>query len=269
MSLIVALMTDRDGRARVAAGARGAAAVRFCATVGDALAAALGPDVGMILVAPRDGAGVPTDGLIATLRHDRPAIPVIAYCAPALDATADIHAAARAGASALLFRGVDDVGMALRSALLSARDDCAAQRVLRELAGLVPDPVRPILEHCLGHARTPLTVHGVARALGVHRKTLVSRLAHAGLPGPRAVIGWSRLLIVAHALEDPGLPVERVALEFEFPSSTALRNILRRYTGLRPAEVRENGGLTCVLHLFRRALVARSPQGAGVPGPAR
>lgn len=30
--------------------------------------------------------------------------------------------------------------------------------------------------------------------------------------------------------------------------------MLRRYTGLRPLEIRENGGLRCVLHAFKRAV---------------
>ena len=68
------------------------------------------------------------------------------------------------------------------------------------------------------------------------------------------MICWLRLLLVAHELEQPGYPVERIAVDFDFPSSTALRNMLKRYTGLRPAELRQNGGLRCALHLFRQVL---------------
>jgi AraC-like DNA-binding protein len=135
--------------------------------------------------------------------------------------------------------------------------------VLREVRPMLPATVRPIVEHCVLRARTPLTVAGVARALGVHRKTLVNKLRRAGFPGPRAIIGWSRLLLAAHALEDPGRPVERIALDLEFASATAMCNMLRRYTGLRPREVRENGGVACVLHLFTRALGDAPPTRVG------
>jgi hypothetical protein len=33
--------------------------------------------------------------------------------------------------------------------------------------------------------------------------------------------------------------------------------MLRRYTGLRPQQVREHGGLRCVVEAFRRSLAAR------------
>jgi hypothetical protein len=43
----------------------------------------------------------------------------------------------------------------------------------------------------------------------------------------------------------------------EFASATALRNMLRRYTGLRPQQVRERGGLRCVVEAFRRSLAEK------------
>jgi hypothetical protein len=43
--------------------------------------------------------------------------------------------------------------------------------------------------------------------------------------------------------------------------------MLLRYTGLRPRELRENGGAHCVLHLFKRELGA-ARDSAGVRPPA-
>jgi hypothetical protein len=40
--------------------------------------------------------------------------------------------------------------------------------------------------------------------------------------------------------------------------------MLRRYTGLRPHEIRENGGARCVIHLFERELAGERP-GAVMP----
>ncbi len=96
----------------------------------------------------------------------------------------------------------------------------------------------------------------VANALGVHRKTLVDRLKAAQLPSPRAIIGWCRLLVAARVLDDPGRTVEQVALMLDFPSGTALRNMCKRYTGLRTGEVRQNGGVRCLMHAFKRELAA-------------
>jgi AraC-like DNA-binding protein len=76
------------------------------------------------------------------------------------------------------------------------------------------------------------------------------------------MIGWCRLLIAARVLDDPGRTVEQVALKLDFPSGAALRNMFKRYTGLRTTEVRENGGVRCLVHVLKRELAAVS---AGKP----
>ena len=81
---------------------------------------------------------------------------------------------------------------------------------------------------------------------------------------------WARLLAAAWLLEDGGRSVEQTAHLLSFESPNALRNLLKRHTGLRPIEVRENGGLRCVLALFRAALARRraaSPEGLAPTAP--
>src|SRR4029079_12236459 len=114
----------------------------------------------------------------------------------------------------------------------------------------------------------------IAHALGIARRTLVSRLASAGLPGPAALITWSRLLVVAHLLEDPARSVDQVAAAVGFPSSTSLRVTCKRYTGVRPLDLRSRGGHRHVLDLIRaevgmeqRAIGLRAALRASLGGP--
>ncbi|HVE77752.1 MAG TPA: helix-turn-helix domain-containing protein [Gemmatimonadaceae bacterium] len=93
------------------------------------------------------------------------------------------------------------------------------------------------------------------------RRTFLNRLVDAGCPPPSEIIGWARLLVAAHFIEDPMRRVDRVAVDLDFPSGSALRNMLKRYTGLQPREVREKGGMRCVLEAFR----SRFGQGAQAP----
>jgi AraC-like DNA-binding protein len=259
-----ALILDREAQARVRAalacaghgGAPGGVAVEFHATGASLLAAVRERRLAAVVLEPRDGAGLATDATVRAIRRGYPSLPVIAYVLPGRACSADILALARAGVHELVLRGVDDVGIALRAAVSSAVRQSVAERVLREAAPLVGTAALEILRYCLEHAAEAPTIHGVARALGVHRKTLVNRMRAASLPPPRALLGWCRLLVAAELLDDPARPVEQVALELDFPSGTAFRNMLRRYTALGPREVRENGGLECVLHAFKRALVA-------------
>lgn len=215
---------------------------------------------GVVVVDLRDRTGAPTLDVVRTIREEFPSVPVVAYCTLTPDTSRDILALARAGVNDLILRGVDDVGVTLRSVITTAQEHCGAKHVLEAIGPLVPPSVVPFLRYCLEHARQALSVADVASALGVHRKTLVDRLAGASLPTPSAMIAWCRLTLAARMLEDPGRSVEQVALLLDFSSGTALRNMLKRYTGLSPREVRENGGLQCVLHAFRRTLAAPPTQ---------
>jgi hypothetical protein len=121
MPLIVALVADRVGRARLRDAMRGLAAVHCCDSAAEARAAALGPDIGAVVVEPRDPSGTSTDALVAALRRERPAVPVLAYCSLGRGIAADIHAVTRAGASTIVLRGYDDERVALRRASMRPR----------------------------------------------------------------------------------------------------------------------------------------------------
>ena len=264
---VLALVRDRDARARLQGALRGVGTLRFCERPTDLAPAVAGGGVHAVLVEPRDSAGNPMAHLVSALRTGFPRVPVVAYCDHRRDASGDILALARAGVHELVFRESDDVRTVFASVLSSAGLQCTAATILERLRDRVPPDLRSVVAYCLEHAAEPLTVSRVAAALGVHRKTLVFRLAKAHFPPPSALIGWCRILTAARLLEDEGRTVERVAMELDFPSGAALRNMLRRYTGLRPAELRERGGLRYALTLFERAL-SRTRDREPAPGLA-
>jgi AraC-like DNA-binding protein len=252
--IVAVLVREMAARARIQDALRGYAAVRTCDQQDELIALVTEGLVGVVVVDVRDRTGAPTIAMVRTIRDGFPSVPVVAYCALTPDSSRDILALARAGVNDLILRGVDDVGVALRSVIATAQEHCGAKHVLETIAPLVPPSVVPFLRYSLEHARQAVTVADAASALGVHRKTLVDRLATAGLPTPSAMIAWCRLTLAAQMLEDPARSVEQIALLLDFSSGASLRNMLKRYTGLSPREVRENGGLRCVLHVFRQAL---------------
>jgi AraC-like DNA-binding protein len=174
---------------------------------------------------------------------------------------------ARAGVHDLVRAGFDDVGFALGAALASATASCATAAARDELENLVTPDAWPFVSYCLTRAHGPISVGAAADALGLDRRTLVRRLERAGLPSPRRIAGWCRVVAAARLLDEPIYTLEQAALRLEFPSGTALRNMLFRYTGLKPRELRENGGVHCVMHLLRRELGA-ARAGTGLRPPA-
>jgi len=154
-------------------------------------------------------------------------------------------------------------------ALASARRETAAANILRVVEPLVPRPLWAFFSYCAVNATRPLDVEHVAAELRVHRRTLAGRLARAGLPGPRKIVAWHRLLHAARLLEEPGRSLERIAEELAFPSASALHNLFCRYTGLLPSEVRARGGLPPVLCAFERTLRAAKARPTSTVGHPR
>jgi AraC-like DNA-binding protein len=267
--VVVALVIGTKCRARVRGALAGRADVRFCELRGDLVPLAKSARASAILAEPRDRAGDDVSDVIAAVRNGMPSVPVIAYIADHQTSSGDILAMARAGVHDLVRAGFDDVGFALGAALASATAACATTTARDELESLVAADAWPFVSYCLTRAHGPISVRSAAAALGLDRRTLVRRLERAGLPQPRRVAGWCRVIAAARLLDEPIYTLEQAALRLDFPSGTALRNMLVRYTGLRPREIRENGGVRCVLHLFKRELTtARTDTGVRPPASA-
>lgn len=257
--MLLALITGRLERLRISTAVRGHATPQFVGTTGELvahLAASSSVPIALV-VEPRDCDGRSTATIVSELVAAHPSLPIIGYCRAGYEHSRDIIELGVAGAHELLFHGIDDSGVALRGVLTSAGQACAASQVLRAIGADIPEPLLPMFEFCLAYPERATSVQAVAHVLGVHRKTLVNYCAQASFPPPGAVLAWCRLLLVGHFLEMPARTVEGIALRVEFASATALRNMLRRYTGLRPQQVREHGGLRCVVQAFRRSVAEK------------
>jgi AraC-like DNA-binding protein len=254
--IVGALVPDPISRARLTDALRNEASVRYCGRLSEVLAMVEAGLASLVVVDHRDYDGSPTLPSIRRLRDEFPSVPIVMYLPMSAVVSGAVMEYAKAGVSQLVFQGVDDLKASLRSAVNAALDQVSAVSLAVDLEPLVPPTIVPFLRYCLEYARRDITVEEVAAAMSVHRKTLVDRLKAARLPSPRAMIGWCRLLMAARLLDDPGRTVEQVALKLDFPSGAALRNMFKRYTGLRTTEVRENGGVRCLLHAFKRELAA-------------
>ena len=248
--IVAALVLDPGHRLVLRRGLRGVAEVRFCERIEGLRALVRRSWVHLVITEPMDRAGRQTAATVAEIRHGFPSLPVIAYCALTAADTHSLIALVRAGADDVIVRDIDDVGSVASQIIARAAANRVDEQALAELIPFVSASVRPILAYCLGNP-TGATVENIAHALGIARRTLVSRLASAGLPGPAALITWSRLLVVAHLLEDPARSVDQVADAVGFASGTSLRVTCKRYTGLRPLDLRSHGGHRHVIDLIR------------------
>lgn len=247
---VAALIPDDVTRAYLVGELRGRADLLTCGCVHELLSLLARHRIDLIVVAPWDAVGARVAAVLRQVRDRLPSVPIAIYCALTTAAVREVVALTKAGADEVIFRSPDDHAGALWFRLLVAVNRRAANEALDALHSVLPTEVEPIISYCLDRAETGVRVGEVAAAFHVHRKTLANRVAAAGLPAPACLISWCRLLLAARLLEDPGRAVEQVALELGFGSGAALRNMLRRYTGLRPSQLRAKGGMRCVLEQF-------------------
>jgi AraC-like DNA-binding protein len=266
---VFALVADPADRARLRGAVRRSIEFVFHAEVHEVLSALRASPVSptALLLEPRDAHGRPSAGLARQVLTLFPGVPVIGYCQADIEHSQEILDLATAGVHELLFKHDDDADAAIRAVVASAHQACAGDVAYAAVASLIPVRLQPMIRYCLMYPASARSVHAVAQSLGVHRKTLVNRCNAAHLPAPGALVSWCQLLLVAHFLGRGSVTVESIARQLDFPSATALRNLLKRYTGMRPQDVRAAGGLPAVVEVFTRALEGEAPVRARMEAP--
>jgi AraC-like DNA-binding protein len=212
----------------------------------------------VLVIEPADADGVSTEETIRGIRARFPRLSVLGHVVMKPGVSSQVLSFARAGVHELIVAGIDDSASVLRIALQRAAQRCLTEEVFAEISAYLPRDAANLVRYCLEHASESPSIDVVSRALGVHRRTLVNRMQNAMLPPPSELGAWARILLAARYLEMPGRSVEWVALTVGYPSANALRNALKKYTGLIPSDLREDGGFARATLAFRGALVSSS-----------
>lgn len=94
----------------------------------------------------------------------------------------------------------------------------------------------------------------IAQAMSLSRRTLLRWCNSAGLPPPRRLMAWMRILLAAKLLDDPGRTVFSVAFACGYSSDTALRTALQTQLGATPKALRTQGAFNTTLPRFLEEL---------------
>ncbi len=216
----------------------------------------------VLVIEMTDATGASTEQTIRGIRSRFPRLSVLGHVIMKPGISSHVLAFARAGVHELIVAGIDDTAAVLRLAMQRASQRCLAEEVFAEVSPSLPHEAASLVRYCLEHASDAPTIDDISRAMRVHRRTLVNRMQSAFLPPPSELSAWSRVLLAARYLEMPGRSVEWVALTVGYPSANALRNALKKYTGLVPSELREDDGFARATRAFRAALLSTSRQTA-------
>lgn len=205
---------------------------------------------------------------IRRLRERAPAVEVIALADFTRCPPADAFSLAMLGVREIVCTAGGDAAARVAAALGTHLNRGALDAVVESLAAAVPPGVHRWLAPVLLSAGGARTVPELARAARCSPRTLNRALSGAGLPPAEELLAWRRLLHAARLLDD-GRSADSVARTMDFSTGSALRKSLKRHTGLRPGELRRQGGFGALAALFLRrcgggaGAAERVPLGAG------
>jgi AraC-like DNA-binding protein len=148
----------------------------------------------------------------------------------------------------------DDTPYAISQRLRSARG-----RPLRALLEQVLPPETPGRARAIVEAATDVVTvgqHGsdLARSLHLSRRTLLRWCQRAGLPAPRRLLAWMRVLLACELLDDPGRTVLSVAHTCGYSSDSGLRRITQKFLDASPSDLREKGAFAAASDAFVEVL---------------
>ncbi len=161
--------------------------------------------------------------------------------------------------------------------IIDLEEEATAAAVGQRLMAARGRPLRGLVERALpaytsASARAILSVAAsivaeggqgadLARAMHITPRTLSRWCRKAGLPPPKRLLAWMRILLAAEFLDDPGRGVSAVAHACGYAADSSLRLALRRFTGWNPTDLRQRGAFDTAAAAFLNALAeARAPR---------
>lgn len=140
---------------------------------------------------------------------------------------------------------------AIMACVLSCQRATLARRVWQEAGLALDDDLETLLVRALRLAAYPISLPRYARETGMPERSLRKYCLRRGFPSPQWLIGWSRILVASHFLDEPGRTIDGIARLLGYASPSALRNQLKRYTGHTASELRVLGAVRTASHALR------------------
>jgi AraC-like DNA-binding protein len=153
--------------------------------------------------------------------------------------------------------------------IISIGEEDTHEAISRRLRGAQGRPLQNLLQRCLpatmsGRARTLMAAAEVvsmggrgrdlARQLHLSERTVLRWSERSGLPPPRRLMAWMRILLAASLLDDPGRTVLSVAYACGYSSDSSLRRAMQDFLGTIPTTLRREGAFSRASRLFLEEL---------------
>jgi len=200
------------------------------------------PPSAVVLLDPYAGAppGIGFPRLHELLRRF-PSLTVVAALRLTSASVGDATTLLEWGVAELVDVGPESTGRAIQARLRQAHARPLKRRLERALWGFVSADAREIL---MGAAEVAVEGGGapeLARVLRVAPRTLTDRCNEAGVPPPRQVQAWLRILLACMLLDDPGRTVYGTAYACGYSTDRSLRRAVMGFLGADSTTLRRGG----------------------------
>lgn len=221
--------------------------------LGDAVRGMPAPLVVVDPYLPRNGQKGPSPKLRGLLA-EFPSMAVLAALEVRPERFDDLRTLGKWGVVQVISLGHDDTSHAISQRLKAARGRPLLALLEQVLPPDTSGRARAILEASVevvsvgGHGRD------LAKSLHLSRRTLLRWSRRAGLPAPRKLLAWMRILLAAELLDDPGRSVLSVAHICGYSSDSGLRRITQKFLDASPTELRKKGAFNHAAQQFLSVL---------------
>ncbi len=156
-------------------------------------------------------------------------------------------------------------------ASLHATNRAALDAAVNELASRahVTEAALELLQSAAAAVARRGDARELAGELDLHPRTVLRRVTEAGLPVPRRLLAWLRILLAARLLEG-GATIRHAALACGYVAESGLRRVIFEFLRVQPASLRTSGVRTVIRALSSElsAIAARDRPGT-MPAPKR
>ncbi len=268
---LLMLHSDRAFQVRIRDAARNEFAIHTATSwAGLGMMLREGPPFALALVDPYTGPGKQAE-LCPELRRllgEFPSAAVIAAMEVQARPYADIRTLGEWGVAEVMAMEEDAVG-ATRILLRSVREQPLQKLLASAIPDTLPGRARVTLDAAAAAVAAGEQAAAMARHLHVSMRTLNRECGREGLPPPRQLLAWMRMLLAADLLDNAGCSIEVVAATCGYASDSGLRRVFQDFLDTNPTALRQGGAFAAVAQRFRAALSEAAGQEACPTAPRR
>ncbi len=200
------------------------------------------PPAALLIVDPYDASRLSPE--LRTLLREFPSATVLAAMEVQSPNSRDLRTLGEWGVTDIVSLAEDDTVEALYRRLRSVEGRSLQLLLHRTLPPMLSGRTRVLMMTAAEVVAGGAKARELARRLHLSERSVLRWSSRAGLPPPRRLLAWMRMLLAASLLDDPGRSVLSVAHACGYASDSSLRRAMQDFLGIGPTALRREGAFT-------------------------